>query len=377
MKRIVSALLLSILTFGVTGTYANEVQADSEGSIPEEKSVYTLSLADAKKMAYEDNQQINAVEIKKYSLELEKKAAQEQKAKSKNAEVRVSSSVAPLLVKRGYYTELYGSQSELAKSELEQVKAKIDYDVTEKYYNLKLTERLVEVCNSAYNLAETNYINVQKMYELGLVAEVDVSSAEVAKRQAKSAAENYERTREIMKENLKIALNIDGDAEFVLTDGIDFEEFESDVEKDIEAAEKTRYDIKGLSESKRLADLNYSIIGAALSDRSASALTAKSNAIQAKYTYENSKKLIKLGIRSTYNEIITAKDNIEIAEINRDINNKKYNAAKLKFEMGMITNSELISILNDLNTSEIEYEKARLAHILAVEKYGYEITIGL
>jgi len=155
------------------------------------------------------------------------------------------------------------------------------------------------------------------------------------------------------------------------------QEYKSNIDEDINKAMETRYDIKGLKESARLAEMNYTIISNALTDRAAEALSAKSNFVQADYSLENNTKLIKLGIRSAYNAIITADSDMAIAKINIDINTQKYNAAKLQYEMGMITNSQLTTILNDLRASEISYEQARLSHKLAVEKYGYEITIGL
>jgi len=383
MKKIVSMLLILAISFSLCTAYANTEKTDVSKQAEivntlNEGNVYTLSLEEAKKLAYTDNRQIAAVELKKHSYDLSVDSARlNKKAMKYNEYNNVSSSTAGVLVRKGYYVELYRSQSELAKKELEKVKAKIDYDVTEKYYNYKLTERLVEVCKTSYELAKTNLEVVKKQFDLGLAAQIDIDSASAVCEQAKAAAENYERTLDIVEENLKISLNIEGPAKFVLTDGIDYVEYKSNIDEDINKAMETRYDIKGLKESARLAEMNYTIISNALTDRAAEALSAKSNFVQADYSLENNTKLIKLGIRSAYNAIITADSDMAIAKINIDINTQKYNAAKLQYEMGMITNSQLTTILNDLRASEISYEQARLSHKLAVEKYGYEITIGL
>lgn len=394
MKKILSALLTAVFVFGSFGVFAEEEtvaletgSAETEAETEENEAVgntdvkeartYTLSLEEAKKLAYEDNMQLSTVELKKQSYDLSLTSAKLNKGKYKNAEVHVSSSTAGLLIKKGYYVELYEVQKALAEKELEKVKAQIDYDVTEKYYNYKLTERLIEVCRTSYELANTNLDSVNKMFELGLAAQIDVDSARAVCEQARAAVESYERALDLAGEDLKIILNIDGNASFILTDNIDYSEFESDVEGDIEEAMKSRYDIQSLNESSRLAELNYSILKTALTDRTAETLSAKSSYVQAVYTADNSSKLIKLGIRSAYNNIISSQSDMDIAKLNTEINTQKYNAAQLKYEMGMMTNSELTTILNDLRTSEISYEQARLAHKLAVEKYGYEITIGL
>jgi len=210
MKKIVSMLLILAISFSLCTAYANTEKTDVSKQAEivntlNEGNVYTLSLEEAKKLAYTDNRQIAAVELKKHSYDLSVDSARlNKKAMKYNEYNNVSSSTAGVLVRKGYYVELYRSQSELAKKELEKVKAKIDYDVTEKYYNYKLTERLVEVCKTSYELAKTNLEVVKKQFDLGLAAQIDIDSASAVCEQAKAAAENYERTLDIVEENLFI-----------------------------------------------------------------------------------------------------------------------------------------------------------------------------
>ena len=56
---------------------------------------------------------------------------------------------------------------------------------------------------------------------------------------------------------------------------------------------------------------------------------------------------------------------------------KKYDAAKLKYELGMITNNELTQTINTLYEAQISYANAKSNYRMAIEKYKYEITIGL
>lgn len=380
MKKVVCGFLAAVMLSPAYGVFALETEVltlKEEASQKEEVRTYTLSLEEAKEMAYTGNLQIEAVEYKKKGYDIALDSAKISKSKYKDLPVSVSTAASGLLVKKGYYVELYRSQAELTKLELEKVKNQISYDVTEKYYNYKLTEALVKTCETSTGIAASNFDTVKKQFEIGLATQLDVDGASAAYESAKVAEESYKRGLELAKENLKISLNINEPCNFVLTDGIEYKEFESDVEADIEAAVKTRYDIKGLEESTRLAELNYTIMEAALTDASEAASTAKSNYIQAQYALDSSTKLIKLGIKSAYNDIITAKSNVRIAEINVQINRQKLKAGQLKYEMGMITNDQLTAIMNDLSQSEIAYEQAKLDYKLSQEKYGYEITIGL
>ena len=380
MKKFVCGVLVAVMISSAYSVYAIETENIGEDTTSLEKKeirTYTLSLEDAKKMAYTDNLQLEAIEYKKRGYEIALDGAKRTKGAYKDMPVSVSSASSGLLVKKGYYVELYRSQIELAKLEEQKVKDKISYDVTEKYYNYKLTEALVKTSETATKIAASNFDTVEKQYELGMVTKIDVDGARAAYEGAKAQEEGYKRGLVLAAEDLKIVLNINDDCQFVLTDDIEYTEFESDVEKDIENATKTRYDIKSLNENERLSEMNYTILRNSLTDSAADTSNARSTYVQAKYTRDNSTKLIKLGIRSAYNNIISAKSNMDIAKINVEINRQKYNASKLKYEMGMITNDALTTIMNDLSKSEIDYENAKLSYKLAVEKYGYEITVGL
>lgn len=374
MKKILSLVLAAIIAFPAISAFAEE----------DKVKTYTLSLEDAKKMAYTDNLQLQAVEFKKQSSDISLKGAKESKSALKQKTnamgklgIATAASTQVGLVRNGYYVDLFESQSELAKSELVQVQNKISYDVTEKYYNYKLAERLLEVYKNSGELAKTNYETIKKQYELGAAAKVDLEGAEAGVKQASAAAEAYERGLELSAENLAISLNVDYPCNFVLTDTLSFVPFESDVENDIKEAEGKRYDIKALKENERLSERYYTIIKNAFTDLSADAANAKSSWLQAQYTVESGIRGIKLGIRSSYNSVLSAAKDIEIAEINLDVSKQKHEAGRLKYEMGMITDSELTSLMNDYITAEVNFEKAKLAHKLAVEKYGYEITEGI
>lgn len=392
MKKIICSLIAASMITGTAAFCAEDAAAEEtaaeevavEETVAEEAAAeneevrtYTLSLEEAKEMAYTDNLRLEAIQYKKQGYDIALSSAKLKKGKNKNTEYSVSTQSAGLLVKKGYYVELYGSQSELTKLELEMVKNQISYNVTEKYYNYKLTEALVKTCETSSEIAASNLETVKKQFELGLAAQIDVDTAEAAYMGAKAKEDGYKRSLLLAGEDLKIVLNIEEPCKFVLTDSIDCPEFESDVEADVEKAMETRYDVKSLKENTRLAELNYTIIRNGLTDAAADTSNAKSSYAQAQYTEDNSIKNIKLGIRSAYNNIISAKSSMDIAQINVEIYRQKYKAGKLKFEMGMITNDELTSIMNDLSESEIEYEKTKLTYKLAVEKYGCEITIGL
>lgn len=388
MKKHLSLVLALALAFSGISAFAAAENGEetAETAVKESKDAktYTLNLEQAIKLAMTDNLQLEAVEFKKQSNDIAVKGAKETKASLKHTTdaagklgVGLSASSQTALVRKGYFVDLYQTQAELAKDELVQVKNKISYDVTEKYYNYKLAEKLLEVYKNSKELAQTNYETIKKQYEQGAAAKVDLESAEAGVKQAAASAEAYERSLELSAESLAIALNVDYPCNFVLTDGLTYTPFESDLEADIKQAEEKRYDIKALKQNERLAESYYTIVKNTFTDASADAASAKSSYLQSKYSTESGVKNIKLGIKSTYNSVLSASKNIEVCEINLDMCKQKHEAGKLKYEMGMITDSELTSLMNDYITAEVNLENAKLTYKLAAEKYGYEITEGI
>jgi outer membrane protein TolC len=193
----------------------------------------------------------------------------------------------------------------------------------------------------------------------------------------KNTLETYKRNLKTAEENLKINLQLDGEAcELILSDGIEYSEVEFDTEADIINAMESRYDITALKENYNMAQLYFDCTKV-LSAASANYQTAYSDLISKEYTYTNTKKLIALSIKNYYNAILNCADNLKLAEKKVDIAKQRYDINKIKFESGMITNTELTKSLNEYVSENISLENAKLSYKMAVEKYQAEITIGL
>ena len=87
--------------------------------------------------------------------------------------------------------------------------------------------------------------------------------------------------------------------------------------------------------------------------------------------------MIALLIRSAYNSICTSNADMETARQSYEMKQKEYESGKIKYELGMITNLQLTQIINELYEAQVNYANAKITYRLAVEKYKYEITIGL
>lgn len=337
---------------------------------------YTLSLEDAIRMATEDSPQFISADVKIEDAKRQLKEAQKDKRNFKGV-IKLPAGLQSVALKQGYYV----AQAEIGvkSAELEKVKAQssASYDVTQKYYSVKLSEALLESAKSGYQLALENKKTMDTQFSLGLVSELDVKNAEYSAAQAKNACDTYERNLDIAKKSLLIALSIDDEnAQLTLTDDIEYEEFSANLSEDIKRAMNERYDIYSLKSAYEQA-LSYRKVTEVLGLSSSEYSAANNNVMQMEYNYTNTKKLIALSINSSYNSILNAHSALKLAEQSVSIKEQEYSVSKIQYELGMITNTQFTMAMNNVTSARIELENAKLTYKLAVKKYGYEISIGL
>lgn len=365
---------ITIFSFGGVLALADEVDPPVQTDAP---LTYTLSLQDAINMAFKDNEQIKANEIKQTANKISVNNAYLSRKPYKNMTVNVSKNFEIHCMKEGYYIKAAEMAERLSKNELEKIKSSISYNVTSAYYNVVLMDKLVGASQYAYDMAKNNMEVVSAQYNLGLIAGLDYDNAKVSVDAAKNSLDTNLMNKELAVENLKILLKLDGtDCVLVLTDEIECDEYTSDVNRDIELAMDSRYDLTALKENADLA-YEYFDIAEVLSEGSATYNTAYSSYVDAKYNYDNTKKLLAVSIKGAYNNVISSKSSMEIAESQYLIQLRTLNAAKLKYELGVITNMELTKAISDLYSAQTAFANAKLSYRMAIEKYKCEITTGL
>lgn len=367
-KKIISLFMCTAMLLSLS------VAAFAEG---ETVRTYTLSLDDAISMVLERDPAFVSADVKIQDAERQRKQAAKNQRDMEGVPVRVSSGISGLLLQRGYYVKQAEIGIESAKLEKQQSIADTSYKVTQQYYGVKLAERLLASAESAYSLALNNKNTMDTQFSLGLVSELDVNNAKYSLNQAKAARDKYARSLELARKTFAASIFIEED-DFILnlTDDIEFVEFSTNLAEDTEKAMETRYDVYMLKSAVTLAELMEatSLLYGGTSSEYSSAHQSK---VQSEVTYSNTSKLIGISINSSYNAILDAKDSLNLAEENLELRQQEYNVATIQHQLGMITNTQLTGIMNSVAGAQIELENAKLTYKLAVEKYGYEITIGL
>lgn len=336
-----------------------------------------LSLADAIDMALKDNPRIIANEYRQHGNDVNLDSAYLKRAPYKNMIVNVTNNFELYCLKEGYYIESAKMAQRLAVEENKKIRSSISYDVTQAYYNIVLIEKLCGAAQNAYNLALENKAIVDEQYRLGLIARMDYENAELSVVAAQNALNSRNMDLEIATENLKILLNLDDtDTSFVLTDEIECQEYASNPDEDVKKAMDTRYDVMALRENRDLASLYFDLTKV-LTENSATYNSAYASYLEAESNYDSNTKLIGLSIRSSYNNVINGHANQDVAERQYYMALKEYEADKIKYDLGSISNMELTESINNLHDAQVAFANAKLNYRMAIEKYKYEITTGL
>lgn len=369
MSKFCPCVLIIVMLF----SSANGVLA-SENSTA--KTQYTLSLEEAVAMAFEDNDRINANLHKQLADDINIESAYLTRKPYKKMPVNVSDNFEMYCLREGYYIKAAEMSLRLSKLEESKIRSSISYEVTQSYYNLVLMRKLVNAADNAYNLAISNKAVVDEQFALGLIPRLDYDNALISVEMAKNALDSYLIKEDIAQDNLKINLGIEEDCEIILTDDIECEEYVSNNARDIEIALETRYDITALKETRDLA-YEYMDLSTVLTESSATYNKAYSSYLDAQYNYTSTLKLMRLSLKSAYNDIITSAQNMSISQKQYDVKLREYEASKIKYDLGIISNIELTKAINDLYDAQVSYANAKLTYRMAIEKYKYEITTGL
>ncbi len=386
-KRFIASLAAVAVIINAVPAFAQDV---AEQNVPIQKMEEThtesieLTLQEAIALAMENNPRIEAqnssIKSAELSLEVTEESQKEfdKMAKYVNIPVKISDGLDTAYLKHGYYPYAAQVGLELAEMSKEQVVATISYEVTEKYYNVKLMEKLVEISRSGLGIAKDNLELMKNHFEAGFVSELEVKNAENAVKQSENNLKSYERTLFIATESLRVSLQIDGTScKLVLTDEIELPALPENKADVIANAVNSRYDITAARKDFELKSKKYDIAKAYLTDKMVAYHQVYSEYLKAKYTYENAVKMIKLGLENEYTTVLGSMDAISVAENDLAIKETLYESAKVKNELGMITNLELTAAMSELEASRVQLENARVTYALGVIKFGYNTTIGI
>lgn len=368
MKKKLLPVLLVFTILITSGSFAFAEQSDT--------STYVLTLDEAIKLALANDPAYKNFDSAELNAQKQLDKAYKDQRDMKGP-IRIPEGIANAAVKQGYYIEQAKIGKETTKRSKFQYECKTAYLITQSYYNVKLAEDMIETTRTAYELALKNKKSIDLQFSLGMVSQLDVNKAGYSVNETKAQVDKNERNLALAIKSFATSLFIEEtDASFTLTDEIVYEDFKANLMEDTAKAIDNRLDLYQLKSVYSQAE-KYTNVTALLGQTSAQHSDAVQSKLSAETNYKNAVRQTDIFINSTYNAVLDAYDALKLAEENYSIRQQEYDISVIQYDIGMITNEQLISSMNFATSSKIQLDNAKLTYKLAVEKYNYEIAIGL
>ncbi|QPM67745.1 TolC family protein [Atribacter laminatus] len=341
-------VILSFILLMTLITFANETKKTP------------LTLSEAVKIALE-----NGNDMKKALFELKKSELTYQQTKADlllNPSIlsELSNQTALLVAQRNY---------EITRSSQVQV-------VEEAYYNILKLQRLVALAQENINRSQKQLENVRAKYSLGMVAQIDVISAEYELSKAQSDRLNAESNLQIAKMNFNQLLGRDLNIPVELTSELTFNPSVVDLKQSTDYALTHRLEIKKAEDEVALKTKEVQVNTndyTPLLNQKKSQVDLEISKVSLKSIQNN----ILIELQQNYESLKTTERNVPLQEKNLTKANEYLKIAEARFDAGAITSIELIDARNDAYEAENAYLQAVFDYNVAMSKFYNSLGMSL
>jgi len=350
--KLLSLLLISLIIislFGLTlGVFAEEVKSPP------------FTLPGVVKIALEQGN-----DMRKALLELQQ------------SEVNYRQTKADLLLHPSILSELSNETARLvAQRNYEIAQSNQTQVVEESYYDILKLQRAVILAQENITRSQKQLENVRAKFSLGMVAQIDVLSAELELSKAQSDLNNTESNLQLARMRFNRLLGKDLNTPVELASELTFEPSEIDLDKSIEYALTHRLEIKKAEDDVVLKTKEVEVN---TNDFTPLLVQKKSQiGLQlSKASLEDVRANIILEIKQNYESLKTAERAVPLQEKNLVKANESLKIAEARFDAGVITSIELIDARNDAYQAENSYLQAVYDYNVAKAKFYNSLGMSL
>ena len=142
----------------------------------------------------------------------------------------------------------------LAKEKEKNSQADTVLNVRKMFYNIQIMQELLKAHREAYSLAEGNYVNVKKSFDLGMVSQYDLLRAELASSAIKPDVLRVENLLETSILGLKLMLGLPAAQEIRLQGELGYRQMQLELVKLLQSSLHNRSELKQLQMQKQKVD---------------------------------------------------------------------------------------------------------------------------
>lgn len=358
-------VLISVIITSLVATGFAFAQGEKKA---EEPQVIKLSLADALKMAEENNPQ---VALSKLAVEKAELGLKEIKYKEKKDEDNVSPYFSTSDFDYKYNMEMGKKNAEfglkMAQAGVDATLRNIRFGVEAAYYGALAARDNVKIAQDALKRQEELLKIAEAKLKAGMIAKRDLMDAQVQVARAQAAVSTAELGKQKAYINLKKLLNIDLEKEIELTDAFDYKPAENavDLNKLIEDAQQKRMDIVEAQGKLDIAQLDFDLTSKVYPSNTFKYKEKEYALQEAKMNLENTKQDVEAEVREILLDLQEAVANIPVLDKSVEMAKESLRLAKLSFEAGMMRRVDVSQAEETLKQVELQRNQAIYNYNLA------------
>jgi outer membrane protein TolC len=304
----------------------------------------------------------DAVDIASYNLEEAEEEADD--GGSSYYEIHMNSDYYPKEALMNYEQAVYDYETKVEEQIL---------SGKESYYTYLLLEDEISLQESKIERLNSSLEDLKEKVALGLDKESSVTDMELTIENEKLTLANLNYEKDSLKMTINIMMNVEMTAGFILeTASVPFEEYVvEDLEQLIATQLEENEGVRYLVKEQALLEIEKQIyLDTGNVDKYEDTIEDLEDDIENKIDDIGDQKVnVELTIRTNYNSLLNLYDTVMISELK--VNSLEYdaNAAQKRFELGLITQTELEEASEALRAEQLNLEQAKLDYYLAVEAF--------
>ncbi len=297
-------------------------------------------------------------------------------ASAESGTVSLSDRFEAYKLKEGYYKDLAEMGVTLARKGEEQTAEIVKFSVESAYFDLLFARDKVEIQKSVLDAAGRDMDIVDKKFELGMVSEVDVLSAEASLESARLSYNTAVREAEYKAMTFNKTLGLPLKTEVVLTDELTYDQPpEEDLEERVAQALENRYEIIAAREQYEMDKRNLDLTGGFYTSTTYAYKEAQYQMDSSYYSLVSTEQDIELSVRKAYMDMMSAYDSIGVLDKNVERLEQAYHLAQLRYDVGMATSHDVVNALNALN--EVKLQRLQSVHAYNLARKQFEASYGI
>jgi outer membrane protein TolC len=334
-----------------------------DGLKEKETEVLKLSLADAIKMAENNNPQIH---LSKLALEKANLAKKEIVYKDKNT---------PDMVKNDFDVK-YGFELGKKRADFGVKMAEVGVDATIRnirfgveaaYYAALAADDNYRIAEESLKMQEEMLRIAQAKFKSGTVARKDVLDAQTQLAKAQADYQKAESEKEKAYINLKRLLGIEMDRPVELTDEFEYRPLdkEADLKKLLEDAQKNRMDIIQARWNLDIAQLDFDLISKVYPSNTFKYKEKEYNLEEARIKFDDTVSQVEAEVREILLDLRVAGGNIPLLDKSVEAAEESLRLAKLSYEAGIVRSVDVMAAEEALKRIRLQRSQAIYNYNLA------------